>query len=298
MKDLNKVILTGNLGRDPEMLFTPNGNAVVRLNLGSHRKVRQEDGSYLEKTQWTRVALWNKLAEIASEYLTKGSRVMVEGRLETRQYQDSQGATRWITEVVASEMFLLGNNPAQPQPDQTTPAAQVEAETEEETQEDLSYPLPALEEEAQEEEASQPPVKSPHLRVVVPAQPQPQERSATAEVEATPVVLASVPEAKADPWSQPSSKEKAARQIFENKSEPEQTESLPLPATGLISTEQLAKIEQLVKDKGYSSKAADGTALKLFGVKVKELNQAQAEEMLTKLQLLKPKDKDKEKVAA
>lgn len=281
MKDLNKVIITGNLGHDPEMVFTSNGNALVRLNLGSHRKVRQSDGSYQEKTQWSRIVVWNQLAEIAAEYLSKGAKVMIEGRLETRQYQDSQGLTRWVTEVVATEMYLLGNSSGRTQLNGSEVETEDEAE-EEETLHSLEVQLQSGEEE--EEVAAQEPTTTslPPLRLVT---------SEVAALTETSPLGGVVPEAKADPWSKAGGKSKvAARQIFED--EHGEEESLPLlAAPELISTEQLAKIEQVVKEKGYSFQAADGTAVKLFGVKVGELTQSQAEEMLSRLQRLKDKEK-------
>jgi single-strand DNA-binding protein len=292
MKDLNKVIITGNLGHDPEMIFTQNGNAVVRLNLGSHRKVRQLDGSYQEKTQWTRVVMWNQLAELATEYLTKGSRLMVEGRLETRQYQDSQGLTRWVTEVVASEMYLLGNNAGRTQPHQAEAEETEEAEVE--ARKGVEMPLPVAEEE-EAEVAAEGPSLIPPLRLVVPVAEQPEASELTEMVETSPVaaVVERLPEAKADPWSRlattATGKRKAARQIFEVEPAAKEEESLPLSVPQLISAEQRARIEQLVKDKGYSFQAADGSAVKLFGVKVAELTKSQAEEMLSRLARLKEK---------
>src|SRR5690349_1562227 len=181
MKDLNKVIITGNLGHDPEMVFTSNGNALVRLNLGSHRKVRQADGSYQEKTQWSRVVLWNQLAEIAAEYLTKGAKVMIEGRLETRQYQDSQGLTRWVTEVVATEMYLLGNSSRRTQLNGAEVETEEEAE-EEETGHSLEVQLQSNEEE--DEVAAEEPTSTnlPPLRLITP-----QVIVPTEVVEASPV---------------------------------------------------------------------------------------------------------------
>jgi single-strand DNA-binding protein len=106
-KELNKVQLTGRLGADPEMRFTPQGHAVTTFRVASNRSWRSSDGEAHEDTEWFRVVAWNKLAEICNQFLAKGARVYVEGRLQTRQWQDQEGQTRYSTEVVANDMILL-----------------------------------------------------------------------------------------------------------------------------------------------------------------------------------------------
>ena len=109
MASLNKVMIIGNLGADPEMRFTANGDAMARFNVACSRRYTTRDGEQREETEWVRVVLWRRLAEIAGQYLSKGRQVYIEGRLQTRQWQDQQGQNRYTTEVVASEMVMLGN---------------------------------------------------------------------------------------------------------------------------------------------------------------------------------------------
>ena len=106
-KELNKVLFTGRLGADPEMRFTAQGHAVTTFRVASNRSWRSSDGESHEDTEWFRVVAWNKLAEVCNQYLVKGMRVYVEGRLQTRQWQDQEGQTRYNTEVIASDMIIL-----------------------------------------------------------------------------------------------------------------------------------------------------------------------------------------------
>ncbi len=106
-RDLNKVQLIGRLGADPEMRYTAQGNAVTTFRVASSRTWKKADGQLEEETEWFRVVAWNRLGEVCGEYLRKGSRVYIEGRLKTRSWQDQEGQTRWITEVVAEDMIML-----------------------------------------------------------------------------------------------------------------------------------------------------------------------------------------------
>lgn len=107
-KDLNKVQLTGRLGRDPEIRYTPQGNAVTQFTVASNRTWRTADGQTHDDTEWFNVVAWNKLAEICQQYLRKGSRVYIEGRLQTRSWDDQEtGQKRYKTEVIASDMIML-----------------------------------------------------------------------------------------------------------------------------------------------------------------------------------------------
>ncbi|MFT2092282.1 single-stranded DNA-binding protein [Paraglaciecola sp. 2405UD69-4] len=99
-KGVNKVILVGNLGKDPEVRYTPNGKAVANLTLATSESWKDQSGQIQEKTEWHRVSMFGKLAEIAGEYLRKGSQIYVEGKLQTRKWQDQQGQDRYTTEVV------------------------------------------------------------------------------------------------------------------------------------------------------------------------------------------------------
>jgi single-strand DNA-binding protein len=106
-RDLNKVQMTGRLGADPEMRYTPQGHAVTTFRAASNRSWRTAEGEPHEDTEWFRVVAWNKLAEICNQWLAKGSRVYVEGRMQTRQWQDQEGQTRYQTEIVAIDIIIL-----------------------------------------------------------------------------------------------------------------------------------------------------------------------------------------------
>lgn len=142
-RGINKVILIGNLGQDPEVRFTPSGTAVANLNLAtSDTWMDRQSGQRQERTEWHRIVLFNKTAEIAQQYLKKGSKVYIEGRLQTRKWQDQNGQDRYSTEIVANDMQMLDsrggdfqgggapqggyaqNNPAQGAPAQQQPAPQ------------------------------------------------------------------------------------------------------------------------------------------------------------------------------
>ena len=110
MASLNKVQVIGNLGRDPEVRYTPNGNAVCNVSVATTRQWKnKESGDKQEETEWHRVVFYDRLAEIAGEYLKKGRSVYVEGRLQTRKWQDKDGVEKYTTEIVASEMQMLGS---------------------------------------------------------------------------------------------------------------------------------------------------------------------------------------------
>ncbi len=105
---LNKAILIGNLGADPETRFTQDGTCVCNLRLATTEKFKNRAGEQVEKTEWHRVVLWGRLGEIANQYLKKGSRVYIEGKIETRKWQDRDGNDRYTTEIRATEMKMLG----------------------------------------------------------------------------------------------------------------------------------------------------------------------------------------------
>jgi len=109
MASVNKVILIGNLGRDPETRYMPEGGAITNISIATTDKWKDKNGEMQEKTEWHRVAFFGKLAEIAGEYLKKGSQVYVEGRLQTRKWQDKEGVDKYTTEVVADRMQMLGS---------------------------------------------------------------------------------------------------------------------------------------------------------------------------------------------
>src|SRR5689334_7802756 len=108
MASVNKVIIIGNLGRDPETRYLPSGDAVTNVSIATSEKWKDKSGETQEHTEWHRVAFFGKLAEIAGEYLKKGASVYVEGRIRTRKWQDKDGADKYSTEVVADRMQMLG----------------------------------------------------------------------------------------------------------------------------------------------------------------------------------------------
>jgi single-strand DNA-binding protein len=109
MASVNKVILVGNLGRDPETRYSPNGGAICNVSIATTRQWKDKSsGERREETDWHRIVFFNRLAEIAGEYLKKGRSIYVEGRLQTRKWQDKDGKDQWTTEVVADQMQMLG----------------------------------------------------------------------------------------------------------------------------------------------------------------------------------------------
>jgi single-strand DNA-binding protein len=108
MGSVNKVILVGNLGRDAELRYTPGGAAVATINMATTEIWNDKQGQRQEKTEWHRVILWGKQAESLQEYLTKGKQIYVEGRLQTRQWDDKDGNKRYTTEIKADRITLLG----------------------------------------------------------------------------------------------------------------------------------------------------------------------------------------------
>ena len=109
-RGINKVILVGNLGADPETRYTASGSAITNIRIATSESWRdKQTGETQERTEWHRVVFFNRLAEIAGEYLRKGRQVYIEGSLRTRKWQDQSGQDRWTTEIVANEMQMLGN---------------------------------------------------------------------------------------------------------------------------------------------------------------------------------------------
>ena len=107
-RGINKVILVGNMGNDPEVRYTPAGAAVTTISLATTESWKDKDGNKQEKTEWHRVVFFGRLAEIAGEYLKKGSQVYIEGKLRTNKWQDKDGNDRYTTEILANEMQMLG----------------------------------------------------------------------------------------------------------------------------------------------------------------------------------------------
>ena len=108
-RGINKVIIVGNLGGDPETRYMPSGSAVTNLTVATNESWKdKQTGEQKDSTEWHKVAMFNRLAEIAAEYLRKGSQVYIEGKLRTRKWQDKNGQDRWTTEIIADEMQMLG----------------------------------------------------------------------------------------------------------------------------------------------------------------------------------------------
>ena len=107
-RGLNKVMVIGNLGREPEMRYTPSGRPVTTFTIASNRTWNTADGERHTETEWFNVVAWGNLAEICKQYLTKGQQVYVEGRLQTRRWEDKEGVKHTTVEIVAAEMMMLG----------------------------------------------------------------------------------------------------------------------------------------------------------------------------------------------
>ncbi len=110
-RGINKVILVGNLGQDPEVRYTPAGAAVTTISVATTEAWNDKDGNKQERTEWHRVVFFRRLAEIAGEYLKKGSQVYIEGQLRTNKWQDKSGNDRYTTEIIANELQMLGGRP-------------------------------------------------------------------------------------------------------------------------------------------------------------------------------------------
>lgn len=134
-RGVNKAIIVGNLGNDPDMRYTAGGAAVANISVATAESWRdKESGEQQERTEWHRVVAFGRLAEIIGEYLRKGSQVYIEGRIQTRKWQDKDGQDRWSTEIVANELQMLGgkgggsaNYESAPQAQQSAPAPQAAA---------------------------------------------------------------------------------------------------------------------------------------------------------------------------
>ena len=111
-RSLNKIMIIGNLGRDPELRYTGGGKAVANFTVAVSRTARPPEGEAREETEWFRVEAWDRLGETCAEYLKKGSKVYIEGRLRTREYEDRTGQKRLAVEIVANEMLMLDGRPA------------------------------------------------------------------------------------------------------------------------------------------------------------------------------------------
>ena len=138
---VNKVILIGNLGRDPEMHTASSGNAVAQLSLATTRRVKQQDGTFADETEWHRVVCFGRTAEVARDYLGKGRQIYVEGRLRTRKYTDKQNVERYVTEIICEKLQMLGRNDdgAQAPAPAPAPARSTPASTQSYTDDDVPF---------------------------------------------------------------------------------------------------------------------------------------------------------------
>jgi single-strand DNA-binding protein len=111
MASVNKAIIVGNLGKDPEMRYTPNGDPIASFSVATTEKWKGKDGQQQEKTEWHNITIFGKLAEVCGEYLKKGSSVYLEGRIQTDKYTDKQGVEKYSTKIIADRMQMLGGKP-------------------------------------------------------------------------------------------------------------------------------------------------------------------------------------------
>jgi single-strand DNA-binding protein len=111
-RGVNKVIIVGTLGADPDTSYAPSGSAITKLSIATNESWKdKETGEQKEKTEWHRISMFGRLAEISAEYLRKGSQVYIEGKLATNKWQDKEGNDRWTTEIIANQMQMLGGRP-------------------------------------------------------------------------------------------------------------------------------------------------------------------------------------------
>jgi single-strand DNA-binding protein len=124
---VNKVILIGRLGKDPELKYTPSGTPVAKFTLATDEAFKDQSGELQKRTEWHNIVAWKRLAEICGEYLTKGKQVYIEGSIQSRQYQDKEGIKRTFYEIVARQMTMLGSRGDSERPAAERPPAQTSA---------------------------------------------------------------------------------------------------------------------------------------------------------------------------
>jgi len=185
-RSVNKVVLVGNLGKDPEMRWMQNGNAVAGLTLATSESWKdKQSGERVEKTEWHRLGVFNRLGEMCGEFLRKGAKIYIEGKLQTRKWQDSQGNDRYTTEIVVNELQLLDggpnapqsnqqNNPNQQQHQQGAPAPQYQ--NQQPAQQHNQQPAPQNNNHQQQQRNQQPAPQNNHQQRPPQHQPQQQNR--------------------------------------------------------------------------------------------------------------------------
>ena len=154
-RSLNKVMLIGHLGSDPDLRVTPNGHSVANFNLATNESFKDSTGEFRERTEWHRIVVWGKLADISKQYLRKGKQVYISGRLQTRSWDDQKtGEKRYMTEIVATELIMLGSAQGGGMPDQSYPPPYSDNDY---------YSSPAAQQSAQSagNYSSEPPKQSP-----------------------------------------------------------------------------------------------------------------------------------------
>jgi single-strand DNA-binding protein len=134
MRGVNKVILIGNLGKDPEIRYSPSGQPVTKFSLATGSRWKDKEGQWQDRTDWHNIVAFGRMAEVCNEYLKKGRQVYIEGRIQTRSYDDRDGNKRWITEIIAQNVNLLGRKgePEEEVPEETDQPLVEETKTEDE----------------------------------------------------------------------------------------------------------------------------------------------------------------------
>jgi single-strand DNA-binding protein len=139
-KSLNKVTLIGNLGKDPEVSYTASGVAVAKFSIATNERWKDQEGNFQERTEWHNIVAWRKLAEICGQYLKKGSKVYLEGKLQTRSWDDKNtGAKRYMTEIVADDMIMLDGRGGGAGAGQADESPQAVEESHEPSKDDLPF---------------------------------------------------------------------------------------------------------------------------------------------------------------
>ena len=142
-KSVNKVILVGNVGKDPEVKYSPSGTPVAKFSIATNERYKDRNGEWQDRTEWHNVVAWQRLAEIVGEYVNKGAKLYIEGKLQTSSWEDSEsGAKRYRTEVVAREIVLLGspgNGDSEPKPTKPNGRYHEPVDTSEITDEDIPF---------------------------------------------------------------------------------------------------------------------------------------------------------------
>jgi single-strand DNA-binding protein len=138
---VNKVLLIGRLGGDPEVRYAPSGNAVANFSIATNRSYKDKDGNQQEQTEWHRIVAWSRLAEFAKQYLHKGMRVYIEGRLQYREWQDQNGVKRNVTDVIANDIQMLESLGAKPDTGEQEPPPEIKVPEDLDQPEDDSVPF-------------------------------------------------------------------------------------------------------------------------------------------------------------